>query len=109
MIESEELIQQVLSLVGETLVFDSGTIKGIPSFKTDRLYSQENTNYIIEQQDFNIQVSSKDMIVLDVSIDDTFTLADSNYTFTFKLNAQPIPYLDNWSRLPVDLIGKELL
>ena len=109
MIESEEQIQQVLGLVGETLVFDFGTIKGILSFRTDRLYSQENTNYIVEQQDFNVQVSSKDMIDLSVSIDDTFTFSDSNYTFTFKLNAQPIPYLDNWSRLPVDLIGKELL
>lgn len=106
MLESEELIQQVLTTTGEKLEFDSFTIYGFPSFRTDRLYSQETTNYIIEQQEFNFHVSSKDVVDNDITIDNTFILEDTNYSFTFKIDASPIAYLDNWTRLPVNLISK---
>jgi hypothetical protein len=108
-LESEELIQTVLKFTGEDLVFDSATIRGLPSFRTDRLYSSEVTNYVVEQQDFNFQVSSKDVIDNDITIDSVFTMSDNNYVFTFKVNVHPIAYLDNWTRLAVILTAKELI
>ena len=109
MLESEYLIQKVLDTAGEVLTFGVNTIKGLPSFSTDVLVSQEVSTYRVEQQDWNFQVSTKDCIDKNITIDNTFTMNDLSYKYTFKLNSKPISYGDGWSRLPVNLLGKTLL
>jgi len=109
MLESEDLIQKVLQISGESLSFDNGTILSIPSFRVDRLYSQEITNYIVEQQEFNFHISTKDSLDLELKVDDICTLQNNSFIFTFKLDDKPIPYLDGWSRIPVNLISRETL
>jgi hypothetical protein len=108
-LESESLIQKSLSFIGETISFENGDTLAIPSFRTDVLVSQEVSVYRVEQQEFNFHASTKDIIDLEVTIDDTFTYSTRDYLFTFKLDNKPIPYLDGWSRLSVNLITKELL
>ena len=107
MLESEELIQKVLEISGEKLEFESFDIYGIPSFHTDVLISQEVSTYRVEQQVFTFQVSTKDIVDNEVTIDNEFTFSDGSYTYTFKLDAKPISGIDNWSRLNVLLIGRE--
>jgi len=106
MLETEEQIQTTLNLTGTLMSFEAFDILGVLSFHTERLYSQEITNYIVEQQDWVVHCSTYDCVRNEISEDDEFTIEDLTYMYTFRLNSKPIPYADGWSRLRLNLISK---
>jgi hypothetical protein len=105
MIESEELIQEVLSLEGRDIIFTSFTIKAIVGSSLS-LLRQEPSFAEVEQLDFNFYVSTKDCDDNSIAGKGTFTLADATFTYSFKVLRNPIPYMDGWSRISAGYTGK---
>ena len=108
MLELEDTIQFVLQ-TGETLEFEAFDMLAIPSFTTDILVAPEVSVYRVEQQIYNFQVSTKDCVENEIEADDSFTMADNSYNYSFKLKVRPIPSHDGWSRISADYLGREEL
>ena len=70
------------------------------------LLRQEPAFAEIEQFEYNFYVSTKDCVTLSVTADATFTVSDDVYKYTFSVLRPPIPYGDNWSRLPAMYVSK---
>ena len=104
-----EDILGTLDLVGISLEFNSGTIKGIPGFNLSILVKGEVSPYEVEKQNFTFQVATIDCVNFDIVLDSTFTMTDSVYLYTFKVDSNPISDLTGWSRLLVNYISKELV
>lgn len=105
-----ENIDKILNIAGVDLEFLSGfTIKGIPGFSTSLLYKGEPTLYTIETQNFTFQISTLDAVNNTIVNDMLFTMQDSSYIYTFKLDRPPISDLTGWSKLHVNFISKSIL
>jgi hypothetical protein len=104
-----EDILGVLDIVGISLEFDSGTIKGIPGFNLSILVKGEVSPYEVEKQNFTFQVATLYCVNFDIIVDSKFTMTDLVYIYTFKVDTNPVSDLTGWSRLLVNYISKELV
>ena len=105
--ETYDEIQDILTEFGKPLIFVTGTILGISAFYTEILSGGDM--YPIEQQCYNFQIASKDMINLSLKPDAVFTMDDAVYRYTFVINNVGMSYLDGWNRIFADMTKKELL
>jgi len=101
-----EPVEQILDAVGENLEFSAATIKGIPGFSLVVLQGDGNL-YDVEKQQFSFMLSSLDVEANSIVEDDTFTMDDTVYTYTFRVTNTPVPNLAGWSKCPVVFKGKE--
>lgn len=109
MVETEALRQKILALSGTPLVFEAGTIFGFPGFSMSHLYNGEASVYIVENPQYNFTFSTKDLADNEITIDALFTLTDSIYEYEFKIDNNPISFLDGWSKLDANLLGRTAL
>jgi len=105
MIESEEEIQEILTLEGRDITFTAFSIKAIFGTSTT-LLRQEPSFSEVEQLEFNFYVSTLDCVNNTIVGKDTFTMSDSIYIYSFKVLRNPIPYMDGWSRISAGFTGK---
>ena len=103
--ETYEEIQYTLGIDGDTLSFYFGDILATKGSDTALLH-QEPSLSVVEQQEFNYYLSTKDCLDNDITADMEFTITDNVYIYSFIVLRNPIPFTDGWSRLPVMLIGK---
>lgn len=106
MIETQKDIDSLLEIMGEVLTFSFGTIFGIPGFETTTFAKGEISLYEVERQTFSFHTSTKNVVTKSIVIDMTFTMKDTNYTYTFKIDHPPIQDLIGFSELKVNLISK---
>jgi hypothetical protein len=104
-----EDVTGTLDIVGTDLEFDAFTVKGIPGFSTSILVKGEVSLYEVEVQNFTFQVSTLDCINNDLVQDLLFTIADTSYSYTFKVDRPPINDLTGWSKLHANYVSKEAL
>jgi hypothetical protein len=103
--ETYEEIQDTLLVDGDTLSFVFGDILAIKGSDTTLLH-QEPSLSIVEQQEFNYYLSTKDCLDNSITTDTEFTITDGIYIYSFIVLRNPVQFTDGWSRLPVMLIGK---
>lgn len=109
MLETEDMINQVLDIGGIELTFDSFTILAIIGFSTSLLFRNDEVISGTENQDFNFRTSNKLCLDNEIIEGMVFTMEDNVYRYTFKTANNPIPQMDNWSRIPAYYINKEYL
>jgi hypothetical protein len=100
-----EDISTILKLVGQLMTFNQGDVLGIPGFQIETLAGLDN-NYEVERQAFTFQISTFDCVENQLRAGDIFTYDDTTYSYTFKLNRNPVSDLTGWSKLDVNLISK---
>lgn len=103
-----EDVQLTLEIAGITLTFDKGEILGIPGFSIETFASLDN-GYEIERQSFSFQISTLDCADSEIQKDDSFTIEDLTYIYTFKVDKTPMPDLTGFTRLQANFVSKELL
>ena len=83
-----EPIDQMIQAFGLDLEFQTFTVKGIPTFKFDNFY---NDTYIIQTQDFRIDLKAQAIKDNNIQEDQIFHINDSTntYRFKFRVNAPP--------------------
>ena len=104
--ETPAQIQATLLAAGELLTFPTFTMYGLPGFDTSILIKGEYSSYEIERQNFSFEVSIADCKTHSVVMDNTFTMTDGSYTYSFKIDRPFIPDLTGWAHLAVNLISK---
>lgn len=109
MVETEVIRQKILTLSGTALLFDSGTLYGFPGFSMSHLYNGESSVYVVENPQYSFTITTQDVVTYEVAIDAMFTMTDNVYEYEFKVDNTPLPFLDGWSKLEANLIGKTLL
>lgn len=105
MIETAEDIQTTLDIAGEDLVFELGTIKGIPGTLVYNVPSFDSP-YDIEKQDFSFQISSNDFFAYVITKSTPFTYLLNNKVYNFEVTS----YTDDlvgWIELRCNLIKVE--
>lgn len=106
MIEDYDLIRSVLEESGTLVDFSMFSLWAIPSHHTSILHGETSLS-IVEQQQYNFYVSTKDTLDNIVKEDMEFTYSDDSYLYTFAVSRDPIPELDGWSRIPAHLIMRD--
>jgi hypothetical protein len=103
-LETQEDINTMLSVMGEPLIFSSFSILGILDFLTSDLFSGS-----VEQQVWEVKVATLDTLINNISDSDEFSIVTNEQIFFFQLERPPIPYGDGWSRLAISLISTSSL
>jgi len=102
MLETQEQIDLTLSLCGEDLEFNNGTIKGIPGELVLNVQSFDSP-YDVNRQEINFQVSNNDFFSLGITSGDVFlyTLLGKTYKFQIVMFTDD---LTGWIELYVKLL-----
>ena len=95
-------ISQVLTRIGQDLIFSDFEIKGLPGFNIDKL------NEVTEKQIFSVQIASQDVVDNNIVEGLEFTSELGAYNYTFKIISPPIDML-GWSKLKLSFISREVL
>lgn len=106
--ETYEEIQETLQEGGIILYFPNFNIYGIQESSTTFLRGEPSLSEV-SVQEYNFYVSTQDCVDNQVREGIELQVKDSTYTFTLNILNNPIPFIDGWSRLPVEMIRKELL
>lgn len=106
--EDYALIKEILEESGLILDFSSYYLWAIPSHHTNILHGETSLS-IVEQQQFNFYVSTKDTVDNEVLEDAEFSFSDGVYIYTFAVSRAPIPEFDGWSRIPAHLVLREVI
>lgn len=106
MVETEVIRQKILSLSGAPLVFDSNVVFAFPGFSMSHLYNGEASVYVVENPQYTFTLTTQDVETNEIGIDSLFTLNDLVYEYEFKVDNNPTSYLDGWSKLEANLLGK---
>ena len=104
-----EDISLCLEIAGTTIAFDDFELLAIPGFETSMLYKGEPTMYEVEKQWFSFRIATADHLDNTINLDDTFTMEDGSYEYTFSVNRLPIPDLTGFSKLHADFLSKTSL
>lgn len=105
--ETEEDRLDILDRLGTNLKFDSNIINGFLGFQIYSITDGENSIYLSERKEYDIQISTKQAFSLELAKDDEFTITDGTYIYNFILTQNPIENQDGWSTLRVNYLGKE--
>jgi len=90
--ETQEDIDNILSITGEDLVFSGGTIKGVPM---QQVYNLENLSspYDVEKQEVSFWVSQKDFYDKSLAEGTEFTYVVLTKTYTFTIISYVFDFL----------------
>jgi len=109
MIETYEDIQATLTVLGEPLVFEAGTIKGIADFTSVFTDVARQSNVQIETLEFEFLISTKEASVLEIVPQTTFTTTDNVYNYTYRVARDMLVFGTGWSKLPANRVTRELI
>lgn len=107
--ETEAEIQQTLAIFGVDLTLQTGSIKGILGFQTIKLQDEHYYRTVATQQDFVMQLSTKDCITHNLKEDVQFQVQDEAYKYIFTVTIGPIPNMDGWSSMACNVTSREVL
>lgn len=103
MLESPEQIQLTIDLCGEDLVFESGTVKGIPGHVVGNVQNFDSV-YDIDMQDIYWQIPMTALLASNIKARDKFSYTVASITYSFEV-LSVVDDLIGWAEIRVKHLG----